>query len=289
MVDPDRYNMASDTPHPGVAGDSGGYYTVECPRGRFVNGVPEADRLEAALDGALLASAEWSRRHRRRNRLMHPGDSVDIRVRMEHMYPWIGGLTKHGVAELFRGSVMRRYAEAGWADMSVRWDYQQSREMTFRFGISEPAGRLFLGGAAFRVDRSYLEATDRSGTTTTIWRGDFARTLLWLARRDGRLMPEEIDGIGKEELRDGLHALVCALDAESMTSRPGWLRATLDDLRVSAKLRGFDIDMTRRDGLGPGDLGDDGPDDDDDDDDDGCGQNGYCPPFEGSPDDCGFG
>jgi len=38
-------------------------------------------------------------------------------------------------------------------------------------------------------------------------------------------------------LGDGLHALACTLDAESLASKPGWLRATLDDLRVSAKLR----------------------------------------------------
>lgn len=250
MIGPDRYNMASDTPHLSIADDPARSYSTG-PRGRFVNGVPEADRLEAALDNALLAKAGRNRRHRHCNRAACPGDCVRMRVGMQAIYPWMGHVTKRHVSDLFRGAVAGRYADAGWADMEVSWMCPQSRAMTFRFGIAEPVGRLFFDGVAFEMSYGFLKMSGAFGTAQ-IWQGDLKRMLSWLVRRDGRLSSGEIDGVGRKELRGGLHALVCALDAESMMSGSGWLRATLDDLRVSAKLGRFDIDMTKRDGLGPG-------------------------------------
>ena len=77
---------------------------------------------------------------------------------------------------------------------------------------------------------------------------EVVRMLSWLAR--AKVSHGEIDGIDEVELRREILSLVCALDADNiMSSKPGWLRATLDDLRVSAKLKMFDIDMTKQDDL----------------------------------------
>ena len=237
MVSPDRYNMASDMSHPVVGTD-----------GLCFLGMSIADRLEAAIDNALLDAAACDHREGCRNRLMNPGDYVALQMSTGwDIGRWVWEKTKIGIAKLFDRTVKQRYADAGWSDIFVRYDYPQSQAMTFLLGIDKPAKRLFVSGLELETTHVDGEPGLRVGSLN-IHGQEVVRMLSWLAR--AKVSHGEIDGIDEVELRREILSLVCALDADNiMSSKPGWLRATLDDLRVSAKLKMFDIDMTKQDDL----------------------------------------
>jgi len=118
----------------------------------------DADRLEAALDSALVQSAIPAREGVCVT--VHPQSAGGVRVSvpLEELRAWLGDdaysswprdrwvWTKSEIGRLFGDEVMGRYLAGGWGDCDCWWDSRQERSITFIFAFGCPDCQTGLHG-----------------------------------------------------------------------------------------------------------------------------------------------
>lgn len=129
----------------------------------------DADRLEAALDSALIRSTLAARDGG--TWIAPTGDSygVCVRVPLKDLRDWLGDetlgygygtqwrWTKAEIEYLFADEVMPRYMASGWDVCKCEWDSPQERSMRFTFRTREP-----------RTARGAVDATPRDRASAAL-------------------------------------------------------------------------------------------------------------------------